>query len=56
MQKEDETCPLDETFEEFMKRRQSVSLDYINGSPWALIDISTSKDLATFFRLPARPR
>ncbi|TBY80625.1 hypothetical protein [Rhizobium leguminosarum] len=38
----------DETFEEFMKRRESVSLDYINGSPWTLIDISTSKDPATF--------
>ncbi|ULJ82016.1 hypothetical protein MF410_32050 (plasmid) [Rhizobium sp. C104] len=40
---------LDESFEEFMKRRESVSLDYINGNPATLIDISTSHDPATFF-------
>jgi ketosteroid isomerase-like protein len=40
---------LDESFDEFLKRRESVSLDYINGSPETLIAISTSYDPATFF-------
>ncbi len=40
---------LDESFDEFLKRRESVSLDYINGSPTTLIAISTSNDPATFF-------
>jgi ketosteroid isomerase-like protein len=40
---------LDETFEEFLKRRESVSLDYVNGNPSTLIDISASHDPATFF-------
>ena len=40
---------INESFEEFMKRRESVSLDYINGSSETLIDISTSHDPATFF-------
>lgn len=40
---------LDESFNEFMKRRESVSLDYINGNPATLVDISTAYDPATFF-------
>lgn len=40
---------LDEAFDEFMKRRESVSLDYINGNSATLIGISTAHDPATFF-------
>jgi ketosteroid isomerase-like protein len=40
---------LDETFEDFLTRRESASLDDINGSPATLVEISTPHDPATFF-------
>ena len=40
---------LDEPFEAFMARRETISTEYINGRPGALLDISTTTDPATFF-------
>ena len=39
----------DESFEAFLKRREAVSGDYINGKAESLLEISTQKDPATFF-------
>ena len=38
-----------ETFSEFLKRRESISSDYINGNSDLLAEISTQEDPATFF-------
>lgn len=43
-----------ETFSEFLKRRESISSDYINGNSDLLAEISTQEDPATFFRRLAR--
>jgi ketosteroid isomerase-like protein len=39
----------DETFEDFLTRREAVSTDYINGRSASLIAISAAVDPATFF-------
>lgn len=38
-----------ETFSDFMRRREAISTDYINGSADSLLGISTTNDPATFF-------
>jgi ketosteroid isomerase-like protein len=38
-----------ESFEQFMLRREAISNDYINGRPDGLLDILTSENPATFF-------
>lgn len=39
----------EEPFDAFLARREAISLDYINGRPKPLLEISTSRDPATFF-------
>ena len=38
-----------EAFEDFMRRREAVSIDYINGRADGLLRLSTRNDPATFF-------
>lgn len=38
-----------EAFEDFMRRREAVSVDYINGKAAGLLGASTTNDPATFF-------
>lgn len=38
-----------EDFEGFLKRREKISSEYINGNPAPLLEISTTSDPATFF-------